>query len=142
MKNAEIIAGLTEIKESLGIGDSPKSVINAAIQVLEERTIAEERYQDLQDYFSDPKIAKTILGDKEEFKAWLDRLRWHTKKVDELARKLQDLEERKEGKWITKGVDGYYQCPFCKAEFWDDDDEMGNWKRCPICEAKMRGDKE
>ena len=97
MKNAEIIAGLTEIKESLGIGDSPKSVINAAIQVLEERTIAEERYQDLQDYFSDPKIAKAILGDKEEFKAWLDRLRWHTKKVDELARKLQDLEERKEG---------------------------------------------
>lgn len=41
------------------------------------------------------------------------------------------------GKWITRGVNGYYQCPFCKSEFFDDDDEMSNWKCCPVCEAKM-----
>ena len=51
--------------------------------------LAIERYQDLVDYFGDKDIAKTILEDTEEFKKWLERIKWHVRKVDELARKLE-----------------------------------------------------
>lgn len=52
------------------------------------QTIATERYEDLCEYFGgreDP-----ILTDRREFKRWLDRVRWHVKKVDELARRSED----------------------------------------------------
>lgn len=55
--------------------------------------IALERYKDLQDYFGDKDIAKAVLENQAEFKAWLERLHWNTKKVDELARKLEALEQ-------------------------------------------------
>jgi hypothetical protein len=58
-------------------------------QVPCENKLAIERYQDLVDYFGDKDIAKTILGDRKEFKRWLDRIKWHVRKVDELARKLE-----------------------------------------------------
>lgn len=58
-------------------------------KALERQSIAEERYQDLVEYFGDKDIAKCVLEDREEFKKWLERVRWHTKKVDELARKLE-----------------------------------------------------
>ncbi|MCR5776957.1 MAG: hypothetical protein K6G84_05980, partial [Lachnospiraceae bacterium] len=55
--------------------------------------IALDRYKDLEDYFEDADMAKTVLENQKEFKAWLERLRWNTKKVDDLARKLEALEQ-------------------------------------------------
>ena len=53
--------------------------------------LAQERYQDLIEYFGEEKVAKTILESRKEFKAWLERLRWHVKRADELARELEQL---------------------------------------------------
>jgi hypothetical protein len=53
-----------------------------------QEALAIERYQDLVDYFDDKDVAKTILGSREEFKKWLERIRWHVRKADELARKV------------------------------------------------------
>ena len=53
--------------------------------------LAQERYQDLIEYFGDEKVIKTILEDKKEFKAWLERLRWNVKRADELARELEQI---------------------------------------------------
>ena len=53
--------------------------------------LAQERYQDLKEYFGDNETAKTILEDKKEFKAWLERVKWHVKRADELARELEHL---------------------------------------------------
>ena len=52
-------------------------------------TIEEKRYKDLKDYFSDEKCAKAILENDDEFKKWLERLKWHVNKCDELFRQLQ-----------------------------------------------------
>ena len=53
--------------------------------------LAQERYQDLIEYFGEEKVAKTILESRKEFEAWLERLRWHVKRADELARELEQL---------------------------------------------------
>lgn len=53
--------------------------------------LAQERYQDLMEYFNDKEVAKTILEDRKEFKAWLERLRWNVKRADELARELEQI---------------------------------------------------
>ena len=53
--------------------------------------LAQERYQDLIEYFGEEKVAKTILESRKEFKAWLEKLRWHVKRADELARELEQL---------------------------------------------------
>ncbi len=53
--------------------------------------LAQERYQDLIEYFGDEKVAKIILGNRGQFKAWLERLRWHVKRANELARELEQL---------------------------------------------------
>lgn len=58
-------------------------------RALEDNSLAIERYQNLVDYFDDEDAAKTILGDEEEFNKWLKRIKWHVKKADELARKLE-----------------------------------------------------
>ncbi len=77
---------------------------------MNNQQIAEERYQDLCEYFHDEKTAKTILEDRDEFKAWLERIRWNTLKVDELARKLESLEKAPEENGtkiyarVTKGI--------------------------------------
>lgn len=52
-------------------------------------TIEEKRYKDLQEYFSNKDCAKAILENDDEFKKWLERLKWHIKKCDELAMELQ-----------------------------------------------------
>ena len=64
------------------------AIIEQAIKALEQQSIAEERYQDLVEYFGDKDVAKCILEDREEFKKWLERIKWHVQKADELARKL------------------------------------------------------
>lgn len=53
------------------------------------QTIATERYEDLCEYFGDRE--SIILTDQKEFKKWLERVRWHVKKVDELARQLESI---------------------------------------------------
>lgn len=58
--------------------------------------LAQERYQDLIEYFGDEKVAKTILESRKEFKAWLKRLRWNVKRADELARELEQIKETTE----------------------------------------------
>ncbi len=84
-----------------GTMDIAKTVI---IEALEEQkiTVALERYKDLQDYFGDASLAKAVLENPKEFKAWLERLRWNTKKVDELARKLEALEKQPSEELHTK----------------------------------------
>ena len=69
-----------------------KEVLEALEQGLTTKSdLAQERYQDLKEYFGDKETAKTILEDRKEFKAWLERLRWHVKRADELARELEQL---------------------------------------------------
>ena len=53
--------------------------------------LAQERYQDLIEYFGDEKVAKAILEDREAFKAWFERIRWNVERADELARKLERI---------------------------------------------------
>lgn len=56
--------------------------------------IAQERYKDLCEYFgNDEDAIKSILEDKAEFQKWLERMRWHVKECDRLARKLEALEK-------------------------------------------------
>ena len=55
--------------------------------------LAQERYQDLIEYFGDEKVAKIILENRGQFKAWLERLRWNVKRADELARRLEQIKE-------------------------------------------------
>ena len=79
--------------------------------------LAQERYQDLIDYFGDKETAKTILEDKKEFKAWLERLRWNVKRVDELARELEQLKETTKN---DLGVDCIDRAELLKAiDTWD-----------------------
>ena len=52
------------------------------------QTIATKRYEDLCEYFGNQEYP--ILTDRREFKRWLDRVRWHVKKVDELTKRSED----------------------------------------------------
>ena len=56
-----------------------------------KNNLAQERYQDLINHFGDETVAKTILGNRKEFTAWLERLRWNVKRVDELAKELEQM---------------------------------------------------
>lgn len=83
--------------------------------------LPQERYQDLIDYFGDKEVSKTILEDRKEFKAWLERVKWHIKRADELARELEQL------KGTTKndlGVNCIDQAELLKAM--DTCDKFGN----------------
>lgn len=58
-------------------------------KVLEQEScddVAKERYEDLCEYFGE---AKVILASREEFKKWLERVKWHIRKADELAREQE-----------------------------------------------------
>lgn len=103
--------------------------------------IALNRYRDLQNYFADANMTKTILENRKIFRAWLERLRWNTKKIDELARKLDALkQEPKTGRWI-KNSDSYgnnhFTCPFCGHDIATK--YNGPWKDnyCSNCGARM-----
>lgn len=126
------------------------------------QTIATERYKDLCEYFGDRE--DPILTDRREFKRWLDRVRWHVKKVDELTKRSEDEwcteckeydnekhycprfrkvirrtvqeieEERKKGKWLL--TDTMYACNKCHSVFYETS------PFCPNCGADMRGEKD
>lgn len=54
---------------------------------------AQERYQDLIEYFGDEKVAKTILESRKQFKAWLES-RWIIDRAEELlAEKMEQMKE-------------------------------------------------
>ena len=48
--------------------------------------VAKERYEDLCEYFGD---MKDILKSREEFKKWLERIKWHIRKAEELYEKYE-----------------------------------------------------
>ena len=52
--------------------------------------IAQERYKDLCEYFGG---AKDILKSREDFKAWLGRVKWHIHKAEELYEKYEYKQE-------------------------------------------------
>lgn len=56
----------------------------------ERNIIAEERYADLCEYFKRCcDRGKSILENRAEFKAWLDRMQWHVMECDKLARQFE-----------------------------------------------------
>ena len=63
---------------------------------------AQERYEDLCEYFKDClDKGMCILGDRKEFKAWLERVHWHVVTCDELGRELEKLKSAQpEQQWI------------------------------------------
>lgn len=68
----------------------------------------EERYDDLCDYFNNnPETIKAILWNRKEFKAWLERAKWHVLECDKLARELEKIIHCKDCKycehWCDKG---------------------------------------
>lgn len=112
--------------------------LDMAIKALEQEPktdIALERYKDLQDYFSDENIAKAVLENQTEFKAWLERLHWNTKKVDELARKLEALEQEPKTDVLDKIraeiEEKYYECDICKwvEEKNEDDTDISDYSQ-------------
>ena len=52
---------------------------------------AKERYEDLCEYFGE---AKDILKNREDFKAWLGRVKWHIHKAEELSAENDDLRDQ------------------------------------------------
>lgn len=53
--------------------------------------MAKERYEDLCEYFCD---AKDILKSRDDFKAWLGRVKWHICKAEELSAENDDLRDQ------------------------------------------------
>ena len=62
--------------------------LEMAIQALSQEpcTDVQERYEDLCEYFGD---AKDILKSRKDFKAWLERVKWHIHKAEELYEKSE-----------------------------------------------------
>ena len=67
--------------------------LDMAIKALSQEScedIAQERYKDLCEYFGG---AKDILKSREDFKAWLERVKWHIRKAEELYEKYEYKKE-------------------------------------------------
>ena len=70
---------------------SQRSVCNKFIDKQEPcENIAEERYKDLCEYFGE---MKDILKSRKDFKAWLERVKWHIHKAEELYEKYEYKQE-------------------------------------------------
>lgn len=68
--------------------------VRVAIKALEQEPcedVAKERYEDLCEYFGG---AKDILKNREDFKAWLYRIKWHIHKAEELSAENDDLRDQ------------------------------------------------
>lgn len=66
--------------------------VEEIIEALEqEPRVAQERYEDLCEYFGE---AKDILNNREDFKAWLGRVKWHIHKAEELSAENDDLRDQ------------------------------------------------
>lgn len=75
--------------------DDVEEALNMAISALTakpEQSIAQERYEDLCEYFKDcSDQGRSVLNDRKEFKSWLDRMKWHVMECDKLGRELEKL---------------------------------------------------
>lgn len=94
-------------------------------------SIAQERYQDLIDYFGNEKMAKTILEDRKEFKAWLERVKWHVKRADELARELEQLKSTTKNDSRVEKIEVRKPCI-------NYEDGCEEWAGCPCVYYKGR----
>lgn len=107
-----------------------------------EHSVCEERYQDLLEYFDGN---DTILKDRKEFKAWLERIHWHVLECNKLARELEKKQERKTGKWMiisnANNKVTTYKCSECGRIVYDDTGYDVS-KDYPYfhCESDMRGE--
>ena len=45
-----------------------------------------------------------ILGDRKEFKAWLERVHWHVVKCDELGRELEEIARSAERQMMNDAI--------------------------------------
>jgi hypothetical protein len=89
MTREELIKVLNMV-EAHGLAEEAKQM---AIQALSQEPcddIAQERYKDLCEYFGG---AKDILKSREDFKAWLGRVKWHIHKAEELYKKYEYKKE-------------------------------------------------
>lgn len=85
--------------------DDVEEALNMAISALTakpEQSIAQERYEDLCEYFKDcSDQGRSVLNDRKEFKSWLDRIKWHVMECDKLGRELEKLKTAQpEQRWI------------------------------------------
>lgn len=63
-----------------------------AIEALKAKDYASERYADLCAFFSGHRNkGADILHSREEFKQWLERMRWHVEECDRLSKELDAL---------------------------------------------------
>lgn len=70
-----------------GLYDETQAFWETAVKSLEqEPAVAQERYEDLCEYFGG---AKDILDNGEDFRAWLERIKWHIRKAEELYEKYE-----------------------------------------------------
>lgn len=97
MKRNEIIQSLRNIREDdlcmSGFTIREMRIIDDAISELDK---IGNVYDLLAEHFGD---CSNILESHEEVEAWLERIRWNNRKCDELARKLEKIEQvAREGK--------------------------------------------
>lgn len=77
-----------------------------------------------------------ITTSEKDFGDWIDRLRWHVKKCDELGNKFV-----KENAVIYEGMDESdgILCPLCRYEVARNDDYSDiRPKHCPECGCKLK----
>lgn len=111
-----------------------------------KESTAYRRYRDLLEYFGDD----SILEDDEEFKKWLERMKWHVRKANELHQKYECQKEQCEdvtGHWfVDERPEGDREiiCSNCEQPIFRyhklDFDYRPNY--CPNCGAKMREESE
>ena len=65
------------------------AVVSKALNTMDQQTVAQERYNDLLDYFHDKEMAESLLNNKEQFRIWLERMRWNVKHLNELDREQE-----------------------------------------------------
>lgn len=144
-----------ECGEWTGLAETIVKRFEALPSAQPEQSIAQERYEDLCEYFKDcSDQGRSILNDRKEFKSWLDRMKWHVVECDKLGRELEELKsaqpERKKGEWLGEDdapVAMKNGCPvsscYCSecGEWLTASDEYyvrGNF--CPNCGSDNRGE--
>lgn len=74
-----------------------------------------------------------IVDDMKEFDAWFERMVWHVKECDRIAKSA----DRPTGEWKQVGLLADRLCSVCGYGVWDFEAEEYNY--CPNCGAKMEG---
>lgn len=100
--------------------------VNELLKALEQEPCddAQERYEDLCEYFGG---AKDILKSRKDFKAWLERIKWHIHKAEELYEKYEhnDHDGCKDCRWQSQS-ETEMPCKQCMHNYTDE------WERAKI----------